>query len=487
MISKIKVTSIFLLVLCLFGCVDKAQKNNSLKNDIGEIGKDFLYSSKNINNDKPKDKWWEEFNDEFLNQIIEIGLNQNKDIELANASIITARQLNNIDITALIPSGKIALERQRFASPAFGPSGVKYDLYQSLFDASWELDLLGKNLDRYKAGKLRFLEEVQIYKLNSIRIASEIAQNYIALKAKEKQIANLEEILKIRDDLDKIIARKEKQGVATKTEIYQNKIDYNNASSLLIAAKTEKKLITYRLAVLLSMTPEKTLQILADSNNKKQIFDYYFGVVPLGLKSDILKRRPDIVAAEYEIDATLYEKSAQFKEFFPSFNLTTRIGGGAKDVGDVLSNGANIKDIRGSVSLPILSMPQLIAQYKISKTKSKNALINYEKTILAAIADCESQLARYIDAIAIENNSFASKMASDKILQITKNKKLIGVVSTEEFLNSRISNLDSEINLAQKKSETLSYLIALHKAIGGGFDGYEMKFEKDKVQFVKND
>ncbi len=473
------------MVCFLFGCADKKPASNAPTANIGVIEKTFAYSSKNISNDAPQDRWWEEFNDEFLNKLIAIGLDKNKDIELANISIITARQLNNVDASALLPSGRITLERQRFASPAFGPRGVEYDLYQSLLDASWEVDLLGKNLDRYKAGKLRFLEEMQLYKLTSIRIASEIAQNYILLKATQKQISNLEEIAQIRNQLNQITAKKESQGVASKTQIYQSQIDYNDADSQLIAAKTEEKLIIYRLAVLLSMTPEKTLELLNDPANKKQIFDYYSWVVPLGLKSDILKRRPDIIVAEYEIDATLYEKSAQFKEFFPSFNLTARVGGAAQDVGDSFSSGTNMKDIRGAISLPIFSIPQLIAQYKISKSKAKNAVINYEKTVLAAISDCESQLARYIDASAIEKNASDSNLATDKILRITKNKRLIGASSTEDLLHDIISHLNSEITLAQKKSDTLSHLITLHKSIGGGFEGFEMKLENDKVKFVK--
>jgi len=474
------------LSICFLILVTSCAGDKDLKSDIkNDVKAKFLSNSSQINNNKPNDKWWEEFNDEFLNQIIEIGLKNNKDIQLANISIITARQINNIDATALLPSGKIEIGRQRFASPAFGPNGVKYDIYQSVLDASWELDFLGKNLDRYKAGKLRFLEEIQIYKAYSIRVASEIAQNYISLKSKQKQIKNLEEILKIQEELSKIIQKKEALGSAFKTQIYQSRIDYNIASSNLTSAKTDEKIITYRLAVLLGVTPEKILELLQAENNKKQILDYYSGVVPLGLKSDILKRRPDIIAAEYEIDATLYEKSSQFKEFFPSFSLTARIGGGAKDIGDVFKNGANVKDIRGGFSLPIFSFPELIAQYKISKAKAKTALINYEKTVIDAIADCESQLSRYIDAIAIEKNAEDVKLASDKILQITENKKLIGASSKEDLLNSKINNLNNEISLAQKKSESLSHLIALHKAIGGGFEGYEIKFEKDQMQFVE--
>jgi NodT family efflux transporter outer membrane factor (OMF) lipoprotein len=479
---KLKTILFLCFLLLISSCAGEKDLKSDVKNDVKD---EFINNSSQINNAKPNDKWWEEFDDEFLNQLIEIGLKNNKDIQLSNISIITARQLNNIDAAALLPSGKIEIGRQKFVSPAFGPNGIKYNIYQSFLDASWELDFLGKNLDLYKAGKLRFLEEIQIYKANSIRVVSEIAQNYISLKAKQKQIKNLEEILRDREELSKIIQEKEALGVAFKTQIYQSQIDYNLASSDLTSAKTDEKIITYRLAVLLGITPEKVLELLKSTNNKKQIFDYYSGIVPLGLKSDILRRRPDIIAAEYEIDATLYEKSSQFKQFFPSFNLTARFGSGAKDVGDLFKNGANVKDIIGGISLPLFSIPELMAQYKISKAKAKTALINYEKTVIDAVADCESQLAKYIDALAIEKNAEDAKSASDKILQITKNKKLIGASSKEDLLNSKINNLNNEILLAQKKSESLSHLIALHKAIGGGFEGYEIKLEKDRVQFVE--
>ena len=471
-----------LLTLHLTSCSNDKDLKSSLEKDIKT---EFLSTSNQINNKNPVDKWWLEFNDILLNELIEVGLENNKDIQLANVAITTARQLNNINITELFPSGKIGIERQKFASPVFGPNGIRYDFYQAVFDASWELDFLGKNLDHYKAGKLRFLKEIQLYKANSIRVASEIAQNYITLKSTQKQIANLSEILTIHQKLNKIVKQKEQNGIYSKTDVHKAEINYHNAYSDLTAAKTSEKILTYRLAVLLGLTPEKTIELLKKSNNSKKIFDYYSGVVPIGLKSDILKRRPDILAAEYEIDASLHDKSAQFKEFFPSFNLTARAGGGAKDLGDVLKSGMNVKDIRGGVSLPIFSMGELMAQYKITKAKAKSAVLNYEKTVLDAVADCESSLTRYIDALVIEKNTSNVRSASANILKIEKNKKSFGAISDEQFLNSKIFDLNSEIALAQKKSETLGYLIALHKALGGGFEGYEMKFEKDHISWVK--
>ena len=475
-----KFLAALLTIIALFtlnNCSDKNLKNTIAK----EVNSQFLSQSKNINTNKPADDWWLEFNDDLLNQLIAIGLKNNKDLQISSLNIVTARQLNNINITDLLPAGKISLQRQRFASPVFGPNGVKYDIYQALFDASWELDFFGKNLDRYKSGKMRFLKETEIYKANALRVSSEIAQNYFALKATQKQISNLSEILEIKKELSAIATQKESNGTYSKINLYQAKIDFEKAASDLTFAKSNEKLLTYRLAVLLGATPEKTLQILSDAKNNKQIFDYYSGIVPVGLKSDILKNRPDILAAEYEIDAAIYDKSAQIKEFLPSFNLTASVGGGTKDLGEVLKHGAGIKNINGGVSLPFFAIGELTQRYKITKAKAKIAVLDYEKTVLNAVADAESQLTRYVDSLAIEENFSNARIASAKILKINQNKKSVGAISKEELLNSKVSDLAQENLLAQKKSETLTNLIALHKSIGGGFLGYKMKFEKDRV------
>lgn len=470
------------ILLLLSGCADNKHFKNDAKN---KISPDFLSNSKDINSEAPSDEWWKEFNDKLLNKLVAIGLKNNKDIKLSNLAITTSRELNNINLAEFFPSGSVALQRQSFGSPAFGPGGIKYSIFQAVANVSWEIDLLGKNLDRYKAGKLRFLKEMQIYKMNALRVAAEITQNYLALKTAEKQIANLEEILRAQEKLNEIAKKKEELGLTSKAEIYRARIQYDEASSSLISAKTGEKIIAYRLAVLLGLTPEKTLEILKNSN-KKQIFDYSSGIVPVGLKSDILKRRPDIIAAEYEIDAALHDKSAQFKEFFPSFAITGSVGGGNKNIGQVLSDPTNVRNVAGGFSIPIFSYGSLLAQYKISKASAKSAVLNYEKTVLEALSDCESQLVNYINALKIEKNSADAKEASNKILQIAKKRKLYGSASSEEVLVNKIAALNSENVFAERKLSTLTYLISLHKSLGGGFEGYKMKFKKDQVLFVKD-
>lgn len=474
-----------ILILSLSLFANACANNDEYKSDIKkDVKSEFLTKDSNISSAIPADNWWLEFNDELLNQLVELGLKNNKDIQIANLAIVTSRQLNNINATTLLPTGTAGISRQRFASPGFGPSGVKYDLFQSTFDASWEIDFFGKNLDRYKAGKLRFLKEMQLYKVNTLRVASEIAQNYIELKSLQKQISNLEKISDIKNKLNDLAIKKEAAGSVSKVDIHNAEINYNTALNSLTDAKTNEKVLTYKLAVLIGETPDKILEIL-NKPNKKEIFDYYSGLVPVGLKSDILQRRPDIIAANYEIDAAVFDKSAQFKEFLPSFNLTAKIGGGAKDLGGMFKNGANVKDLRGGVSVPIFSIGQLMAEYKISKANAKIAVLNYEKTVLSALEECESQLVRYVNALQIENNSSRSLQASNKILEISENKKRFGAMSSEQLFNTQIATLNNEIQLAQKKTDSLVNLIALHKAIGGGFEGYEMHFKDDQVSWVE--
>ncbi len=459
--------------------------NNEFKSDIKKnVESKFLTQSPNLSSENPNDSWWFEFNDDLLNKLVSLGLENNKDVQIANLAIVTSRQLNNIDASILLPSASVGIGRQRFASPGFGPKGAQYDIYQSTFDATWELDFLGKNLDRYKAGKLRFLKEAQLYKASTLRIASEITQIYLQLKSLQKQIENLVEIAAIKSQLNDIATEKEKNGRASKANIHNAEIDFNSASSQLIEARTNEKILTYKLAVLVGTTPDKILEILSKPSANK-IFDYSSGLVPIGLKSDILRRRPDIIAAEYEIDSAVFDKRAQLKEFFPSFNLTARIGGGAQDLGDVFKNGSNVKNIQGVVSVPIFQAGRLMAEYKISKAKAKIAVLDYEKTVLTALEECESQLVRYVNALQIEDNSRRSLQASSKILQINQNKKRLGVISKEELLNTQVATLTSEIQMAQKKLDSLVNLIALHKTIGGGFDGYSMRFEKDQVFWEK--
>lgn len=467
----------FLSLLFLAACSGNKELGRDIQKDVST---EFVTKDKSISSTAPSDNWWMEFNDQTLNQLVALALEKNRDIQEASLAIMNSRQVNNVNISKLLPTGTAGIGRERFASPGFGPNGVSYDLYQATFDAAWELDFWGKNLDRYRAGKLRFLKDTQLYKASALRITSEIVQNYIDLKRAQKQIENLQKISDLRKELIESSERKEKAGLLSRSDFHRVEIDSDSASSTLIASQTEEKVLTYRLAVLVGVMPEKMAEILANGD-KKEIFDYSSGLAPVGLKSDILKRRPDVLAAEYEIDAADFERSAQFKEFFPSFNLVAKVGGGTKGLGDVLKQGANIKDINGRIALPVFSMGQLMAEYKISKIKAKNAIIDYENTVLKAIEECESQIVRYANALQIENNSAHSLNAYKKIFEIDKNKKLFGVIAKEDLMRSEILFLSSENEFAQRKSDSLINLVSLHKNIGGGFEGYEINFEKDRV------
>lgn len=459
--------------------------NDEFKSKLpAQIKPEFLTDSSEVSNIAPSDNWWMEFGDKTLKSLVQMGLENNKDIKIANEQIATSRDLNNVQIASLLPSASVKLGRQRFASPAFGPNGVKYDIYQAGFDAAWEVDLFGKNLDRSRAGKLRFLEEIQLYKAMALRVTSEIARNYIELRITEKQIENLQEVNLARSKIIDIIKQKETSGTAAKTDIHNALINLNDSLTQLTELKTSQKVLTYKLAVLIGKTPDQISDILKTPNSNS-ILQYQSGIVPIGLKSDILERRPDIIAAEFEIQAAVFDKKAQLKEFFPSFNLTANIGGGSKNLGDVFKNGANVKNIQGFVSVPIFEGGRLIAEYKISKAKAKIAVLNYEKTILNALEECESELTRYVNSLVIESAADQQFKASSSIFKINQNKKRFGVISSEELLNAQIAMLKMENQLAAKKLQTLSSLIAFHKAIGGGFEGHEIKFEKDQAWWVE--
>ena len=219
-----KFPKIIFFASLLFICA--CSGNKELGRDIKkEVGSEFLSKDPNISSSAPSDKWWLEFNDETLNQLIELGLKNNKDIQSASLAIVTSRQLNNVNITKLLPTGSAGVGRQRFASPGFGPNGVHYDIYQATFDAAWELDFFGKNLDRYRAGKLRFLKEAELYKANALRVIGEITQNYIELKRTQKQLENLQKISELQNQIITFAQAKEKVGTLSKSGLHASEID----------------------------------------------------------------------------------------------------------------------------------------------------------------------------------------------------------------------------------------------------------------------
>jgi multidrug efflux system outer membrane protein len=431
-----------------------------------------------------KDDWWQDFNDEKLNKLIELAIENNTDLKMMNQSIVVSRQLNNIDASVIFPSGSVNFIRQRFSQVGFGPSGLSYDLYQSTIDAAWELDFLGKNLDRYKASKIRFLEDLQLYKYNHLRLAAEVSINYFSYFNSQKQIDNLAKIYHKKNQILQIAKSEKSIGVIEKSDLLDIEIEINSIKSNIVAEENKQKLILYKLAFLTAKLPEEVLQIVQNIDSKN-IFKYRDYSNNFALRSEILKNRPDVVVAEMEIDATDFEQKAQFKEFFPSFNLTARIGGGSNDISQVLKDASNIKDIRGGFSLPIFSYSSLIAKYKISKSKAKTAILNYENVVLKAVEDVESSIDSYFAKQKIYKNSYQNYLHQQEINHINQQKFKVGRISSKRYLQSEINLIKFESEAISKKAESLISLISMHKAVGGGFSSYQVNFEKNQANLVK--
>jgi outer membrane protein TolC len=276
-----------------------------------------------------------------------------------------------------------------------------------------------------------------------------------------------------------------KAGEVSETDISPIMTQLNDANILVSSTQANMLGIIYRLAVLSGKMPEEMLKSLI--TNEVDIIQYDAGIVPVGLKSDVLKRRADVKMAEFELSASILDAKAQGKEFFPTFNLTGTLGYGNTTLGSAFSNPKQIVNASAFFNWPLFQGGGVIAGFEISKLQAKLALMNYESTILSAISDAETAILNYANALALSGEAKASLILAGKVLNMTTNQFNAGEISEKEFLNAKLARNQAYISYLGYHSNSITSLIAVHKAIGGGFEGYTLTVEKDKVIYKKNE
>lgn len=413
--------------------------------------------------------WWTVFEDPLLEQFIAAAVEHNKDLDIALANVRSARALRRVQDAAFLPSIGAAAGASRTKSSAASSSinsGQIRNTYDAGFDASWQMDIFAANRRAYDAADARVGAAVASYQDVMLTTLSDVARVYYEARGLQKRIAITEQNTQLLRETFDVVSDRFSVGETSDFDLSRAQSEYELTYARIPNLQGELKVAVYTLSVLLGRTPEA---LLAQMESVKPL-PAPPDVVPIGLRSEILRRRPDIRAAERTLAASVANIGAQTAELFPSFSLTSDIGTQARVLGDLARASAGVWSLAALVDWSVFDGGANRARIDLAQADSAAALAQYEKSVLEALRDAEAALARY--AQELETRQRLAKGVQSRRKAVTLAKELfnageqdyLAVVDAERQL------IASEDDLIISETNSITKLVALYNTLGGGWE-----------------
>ncbi len=422
--------------------------------------------------------WWKTFKDPTLSALVEMAIRANLDVRLAEARIRQARASLGVAGAPLWPGLDSSLIYQRSQSssatvgaggstPSIATAGGLRELFQVGLDASWEVDIFGGTRRNIEAAGADLKAAVEDRRDVLVTMVAEVGNDYLNLRGFQQQIAIARKNLKAQQHNAEITRKRFNAGFVGALDVANADAQVATTQAQIPTLESSARAVIYSLGVLLGREPAALEKDLAKAGPIPPTPP----AIPVGLPSDLLRRRPDIRRAEAQLHAATARIGVATADLFPKFSLTGSFGFSSNDL-TKLGNLASSKfwSFGPTVTWPIFAGGQILWNIKVQDALTQQALLTYQKTVLTAMQDVETALVAYAKeqqrrkslAVAVANNRKAVDLAMT-----------LYVAGKTDFLNVLTAQLNlytTENALVQSTNTVDTDLIALYKALGGGWE-----------------
>ncbi|KVC58784.1 efflux transporter outer membrane subunit [Burkholderia stagnalis] len=418
----------------------------------------------------PSLDWAAQFGDPQLPKLIDEALTGNPSIAQAQARIAKASSYIESSRSTLMPrvDAKYTWNRQLYSSNALFPpplGGQWYSENNALASASWDLDLWGKNRERLhtavsqeKAAEAD-MQQARVTLASSIaRTYNSLAQLYALRDIAQREIANRQTVGKITDG-------RVSAGLDTNVERQTARGNIATTQASLSDLEGQITTVRYQLAALLGKGPDRGLQIAPPVLNPGGAV-----ALPDNLPADLVSRRPDIVAARWQVEAAMHDVKEAKAEFYPDVNLAAGFGFDAFGWGKFLNFASRQAQFSPAIHLPIFDGGALRAQLKGRYADFDLSVANYNQTLIGAMNDVATQVASIRAVDRQMDDAQRALDASTRAYDLAVIRYKAGLSPQLQVLNADSNRLASEQTVTNLKMRRRDMQFALINALGGGFD-----------------
>jgi NodT family efflux transporter outer membrane factor (OMF) lipoprotein len=413
--------------------------------------------------------WWTTFGDETLTALVEKAANSNLDLKQAEARILQARASRRIVTAGLWPSVEAtgSFTRSRSGGTTVGGSaGTTRNLYQAGLDAAWELDIFGGVRRDVEAANADVLAAVEDRGDVLVTLTAEVALNYIDLRGFQQQIVIAQNNLKAQKHSAELTRQRFQGGFVSALDVANADAQVATTAAQIPVIESSARQTIYSLSVLLGLEPSALVQELMQASEIPAAPP----AVPVGIPSDLLRRRPDIRRAEAQIHAATARIGVATADLFPKLSLSAA-GGFEGNKSGTLTNWSNrFWSFGPSADWQVFNAGSIEANIELQKALKEQSFITYQQTVLTALQDVENTLIASAKEQEHRNTLIEAVTANRKAVNLATKLYTEGQTDFLNVLEAQRSLYASEDALVQSTRTVSTNLVALYKALGGGWN-----------------
>ncbi len=352
------------------------------------------------------------------------------------------------------------------AIPVQGTTIPPFNLYQYGFDAAWEIDFWGQVRRQVEAAKAMVQATEDQRRDALVSIEAELARDYINLRGTQRTLAITEENLASANQSLDLTRQRASGGLTTDLDVANAEAQADNIAAQLPPLRQQEAELINAISELLGREPGALKAELAEAKPIPPVPPS----VPMGLPSELARRRPDIRAAEASLHAATAQIGVAVADFFPNVSLTGSFGIAALNASQLGSLRSEQYGVGPTVSLPIFRGGQLVSTLALRKQQQKEAALTYQKTVLQALHDVDNALTAYNTEQKREEELTKTVTAARRALDLARQRYVQGVATFLDVLTAQSVLLGAELQLAQSTTLVSTNLVLLYKALGGGWE-----------------
>jgi len=415
-----------------------------------------------------EEPWWRSFDDALIDDYVAAALEANKDIEVARARLKEARAASLSARAALLPSLSVdgtytdfTLSEQNPNIPQ-GLAPLDGEVYESGFDASYELDVFGGNRRRAEAGRARREAAEAALEDASISIAAEVVRTIVELRGAQRRLEVAAANAVLQADTLELVESRVGSGLAPELDFLNARAQLAATRSALPVFEAAVRSTSLRLATLAARPAGR---VVADFAVSQPIPEAAAGPRP-GLRGDVLRQRPDVRAAERQLAAATADVGVAAASFYPRFTLSGTFGWQAIESGDLFTSATQTDALLGLVSLPLFVGGERRAALDAADARQLASLARYEQAILLAIEESERALTDWSRSRRSRDELEQAARSSAEAAEIARRLYDSGLADFLSVLDADRRRLEAEDALALRQTEVSVNLVAVYKALG---------------------
>jgi NodT family efflux transporter outer membrane factor (OMF) lipoprotein len=423
--------------------------------------------------------WWKSFNDPTLDALVARAVRGNLDLREASARVREARALRGVAKSDYYPQvdARGAYTRERFSENTNGgdgfgsETGEGHDLFALGFDAAWEIDVFGRIARGVEAADADLASAGEDWRDVLVSLLAEVAREYTDTRSFQNRLAIAESNVKAQADTLTLVDSRFQAGITSELDVAQAKANLEQTRSQIPFLTAQLRQAMHRLEVLLGQRPGTLGEELAANTGDIPVPP---DSIAVGLPSELLRRRPDVRRAERDVAAETARIGVVTADLFPRVMLTGSAGVESSQIGNLFAGDSFAWSVGPSVRWNIFSGERIQQNIEAQTARQEQALARYEKTVLTAFQDVENSLVGYSrERIRLRSLSEAVA-AQSRAVQLAEELYTRGLTDFQNVLDAQRQLYSLQDLQAESERNVTDNLIALYKALGGGWDAAEI-------------